>query len=121
MPDGYTMDKPSALTCPECGGALFPPEQGAFPQYVCHIGHKLSWPAMMDAQLNRIEGALGAAMAVIKERSELCRQLAERGEISAAAGAAMSHEADERAIEVKTLLEAGWKPVRWERKETIGS
>ena len=109
MTEGYTMNKPYTLTCPECGGALYPPKQAPFPQYVCHIGHKLSWPAMMASQQTRIESALGTAMAVIKERSELCRQLAEKGEIDAATAAAMIEEADARAIEVKMLLEAGWK------------
>jgi len=109
MTEGYTMTKPYTLTCPECGGALFPPEQAPFPQYVCHIGHRLSWPTMLASQQSRIEGALGTAMAVIKERSELCRQLAERGEIDPSTSAAMIQEADARAIEVKTLLEAGWK------------
>src|SRR3954471_20642066 len=98
MTEGYTMDKPYTLTCPECGGALFPPEHVPFPQYVCHIGHKLSWPTMMESQLNRIESALGSAMAVIKERAELCRQLTESGEIDTSAGAAMISE---RAVQVK--------------------
>jgi len=108
MTEGYTMDKPYTLTCPECGGALFPPEQAPFPQYVCHIGHRLSWPTMMASQQNRIESALGTAMAVIKERAEFCRQLTEKGEIDTATGAAMIQEADERAVRVKKLLEIGW-------------
>jgi hypothetical protein len=41
--------------------------------YVCHIGHKLTWPATVQAQLARIEFSLGAAMAHTKERAELCR------------------------------------------------
>jgi len=119
MTEGYTMNKPYALTCPECGGALFPPEEGPFPRYVCHIGHKLSWPAMMASQQVRIESALGTAMAVIKERSELCRQLTEKGEIDASVGAAMIQEADELAIEVKMLLETGWKVVPAGRETAV--
>ena len=73
---------------------------------------------MMASQLNRIESALGTAMAVIKERAELCRQLTEGGEIDASAGAAMIKEADERAVQVKALLETGWKPVPRENETT---
>ena len=50
MEGGFTLDKPFALTCPECGGALFPAERApAFLQCRCHIGHKYIWTAMLEA------------------------------------------------------------------------
>lgn len=71
----YTLNKPGHLTCPECGGALTKIEEGPIPRYVCHIGHALTGEAMLVAQAERIEYLLEAALAMLNERRELCRQL----------------------------------------------
>ena len=76
MAESYTLARPYTLTCPECGGALFPPTAEPLLTYTCHIGHVLSWQPLMEAQLDRIEAALGTALVVMKERAELCRHLA---------------------------------------------
>jgi len=112
MTEDYQItNRPFTLTCPECGGALFPPEGVPVVRYVCHIGHSLTWPAMAEAQLARIEFSLGAALATVKERAELCRQLAERGEIDAKAAAEVIAETMEHAARLKELLTATWRTV----------
>jgi hypothetical protein len=49
-------------------------------RYICQIGHVLSWQSLMEAQLYRIEAALGTELVVTKERAGLCRQLGQRAE-----------------------------------------
>jgi two-component system chemotaxis response regulator CheB len=71
----YVLDRPGHLTCPECGGALTKIEGDPIPKYACHIGHLLTGEAMLEAQAARIEYFLEAALALLNERGELCRQL----------------------------------------------
>ena len=35
----FTLNRPVAITCPDCGGALRRSELGTLTQYSCHIGH----------------------------------------------------------------------------------
>jgi two-component system chemotaxis response regulator CheB len=112
MAEDYEIgNRPFTLTCPECGGALYPPDGAPVPRYVCHVGHTLTWPAMAEAQLARIEFSLGAALTQIKERAELCRQLAERGELDNPAAERLIAEALDRAERLKALLIATWSTI----------
>ena len=36
----FTLHRPVAVTCPDCGGALRRKELGALTQFECHIGHR---------------------------------------------------------------------------------
>lgn len=112
MSEEYDVDtRPFTLSCPECGGPLFPPEATPVVRYRCHIGHVLTWPAVAEAQLARIEYSLGAALAVVKERAELCRQLAQHGEIDGPTADVVIAETTERAERLKALLAATWRTV----------
>ncbi|MCK1367237.1 hypothetical protein [Bradyrhizobium sp. 62] len=108
---GYNMQRPYTITCPECGGALFPMTAEPAPHFECHIGHKLSPETMMDSQLKRLEVSLSAVMVVMKERAELCRQLEESGLIDRETVIKMVAESEERAREIKKLLELSWMPI----------
>ena len=66
---------------------------------------------MAEAQLARIEFSLAAALAVVKERAELCRHLAEHGEIGPPTAEAVIAETTERAERLKALLAATWRTV----------
>jgi two-component system chemotaxis response regulator CheB len=77
MDVGYKLDKPVALSCPECGGTLRRDKIGPLTQYVCHIGHVLSPEAAFVAQFAALEWRLAGSLALLNERAELCRQLAE--------------------------------------------
>jgi hypothetical protein len=66
---------------------------------------------MAVAQLARIEFSLCAALTQVKERAELCRQLAEKGEIDTAAAAPLVAEARERAERISEFLTATWSAV----------
>jgi two-component system chemotaxis response regulator CheB len=108
---GYNMQRPYAITCPECGGALFPVIAEPAPHFECHIGHKLSPETMLDSQMKRLEVSLSAVMVIMKERAELCRQLQQSGLIESETAIKMVAESDERANEIKKLLEASWLPI----------
>jgi hypothetical protein len=79
MSGKYVLAKPDHLTCPECGGALAKVESDPIPKYACHIGHVLTGEAMLEPQADRIEYFLEAALTLLNERRELCRQLLDDG------------------------------------------
>jgi hypothetical protein len=76
MPEGYVLDKPFSLSCPECGGVLRE-EHRAIRQFRCHIGHVLTAETVLVAQFAEWEKKLAGAMALLNERAELCQQMAE--------------------------------------------
>jgi two-component system chemotaxis response regulator CheB len=71
------IERPFALTCPDCGGALRRTGNGPGAQYRCHIGHVFGGRELLPAQVEIIEKALDTAERVLNERIELSRQLAE--------------------------------------------
>src|SRR5262249_19740147 len=104
------LDRPEAVTCPECGGAVSTEKTGTLLQYRCHIGHVLTADTMLAAQFTVIEAKLGACMVVLKERAEACRNMIEAaapGQDVASLQAAL-REALERAEVIKHLLESEW-------------
>jgi two-component system chemotaxis response regulator CheB len=109
MTEGYQLDRPAALTCPECGGALKARHDSTL-QFECHIGHTLTAEIMLEAHFHVLEIKLAAAMVALNERAELCRQLEEAApagtEIKALETA--KREALDRAAILKELLESDW-------------
>jgi two-component system chemotaxis response regulator CheB len=75
------MERPLAVTCPECGGALRP-LASALSQYRCHIGHTFGARELLPAQLELREKALDVAQRVLNERLELSRRIVERSKIA---------------------------------------
>lgn len=97
----YRHDKPSALTCPDCGGALRRDALGTLTRFSCHIGHVYTAEVMAEAQSVSLERAIEMALRALNERTELCRQQAEAAEAGGDAAAAKAwrasgHEADRR-------------------------
>jgi two-component system, chemotaxis family, protein-glutamate methylesterase/glutaminase len=68
-------ERPLALTCPDCGGALRQIEGSAAPQYRCHIGHLYGATELLPAQVAALERALEVAQRVLNERIELSRRM----------------------------------------------
>jgi len=71
------LERPLALTCPECGGALREAGSTAVKEYRCHIGHRFGAEEVLTGQLEEVDRALGVAVRVLNERLELCRQMGE--------------------------------------------
>ncbi len=108
---------PSALTCPDCAGALFEMDTEDMIRFRCRVGHAWSAQSLAVEQGLAFEGALWMAIRSLDERAALGRQMAqaarERGSPmsaerfeqlgnDAAGGARLIHELMER-IDVRLL------------------
>ena len=71
------LERPIALTCPECGGALREAGGAAVKEYRCHTGHRFGPKEVLDGQIEEVEHAFGVAERVLNERIELCRHMSE--------------------------------------------
>jgi two-component system chemotaxis response regulator CheB len=111
MSEEYRFDKPVALTCPECGGALRREQDGTMLQFRCHIGHVLTAETMLAAQFDVLEAKLAACLVTLKERAELCLEMIEAARAQGQGTASLETartEAFERAKVIKELLEKEW-------------
>jgi two-component system chemotaxis response regulator CheB len=103
---------PSALTCPDCGGALWEVEDGRLVRYRCHVGHQYAPDSLAAEQRDAVEGALWSAVRVLEEHAELRLRMARRADAAGlsvvsegfAEGARDSHR---QAQEIRALLFAG--------------
>jgi two-component system chemotaxis response regulator CheB len=100
---------PSALTCPDCGGALWEVQEGRVIRYQCHVGHQYSPENLEEGQRDVIDGALWSAVRVLEEHAELKMRMANR---AAAGGMAQvsqgfaegAHDAHEQAQRIRGVL-----------------
>ena len=76
--DGPFPGPPSALTCPDCGGALWEQADGEVVRYRCHVGHAYTADSMVGAHAALVEAALWSAVRALEEKAQLSRRLAER-------------------------------------------
>jgi two-component system chemotaxis response regulator CheB len=106
------LDRPFCLTCPDCGGGLRRSDVGPVIKYDCHIGHSYTAEAMAAAQFEDMERLMRAAERVLNERSEFCRQMAERDDQEAKETAnawrSASAQARERAYALRDFIEQDW-------------
>lgn len=70
--------KPSALTCPECGGCLFESSAGGALHFRCRTGHAYSPDSLVAKQSTSLEAALWAAIRALEERAALARRIEKR-------------------------------------------
>lgn len=113
MTSSETFDRPTTVTCPDCGGALRRTDQGALVKYDCHIGHSYTAEILAEAQFDDMEKIMRAAVRVLNERAEFCRQMADRGEDlgppdDQSVWRRASRQALERAYDLRNLVEQDW-------------
>src|SRR5262245_37938599 len=70
--------RPSAFSCPDCGGVLWEVENGDFLRFRCRVGHSYSADALADEQDDTLERGFWAAFRALEENAALARQLASR-------------------------------------------
>jgi|SRR5581483_5060674 len=79
------IGKPSAFSCPECGGVLWEVQDSDFLRFRCRVGHALSAESVLAAQTEEIDKALWHALKALEEKASLSRRMArkahERGSI----------------------------------------
>jgi len=76
--DGPLPGPPTALTCPDCGGAIWEQVEGELVRYRCHVGHAYTVDSMVGAHAALVETALWTAVRALEEKAQLSRRLAER-------------------------------------------
>jgi two-component system, chemotaxis family, protein-glutamate methylesterase/glutaminase len=76
--DIETPGRPSALSCPDCGGVLNQIEAGAEVRFRCQVGHAFTPLGLADAQNQELERALGVAVRTHRDRVKLFEQMADR-------------------------------------------
>jgi two-component system, chemotaxis family, protein-glutamate methylesterase/glutaminase len=105
------LERPLALTCPDCGGALREITDGELLRYRCHVGHAYDADLLLGAQTEGVERALWSALRALDERAALLRRLTRQEPINASlasrwAELATEHEAHAQAVR-SLLLDAG--------------
>jgi two-component system chemotaxis response regulator CheB len=75
---GRQAGPPSALTCPECGGALWEHDEDGHIRYACHVGHAYSLGSLLEEQGRSLEMSLWSALRALEERADMQRRLARR-------------------------------------------
>lgn len=101
--------EPSALTCPECGGALWEIEDGRVVRYQCHTGHQFAPDSLQSEQRDAVDGALWSAVRVLEEHAELKMRMARRtldgGLMNVSAGFEEgARDAHQQAQQIRALL-----------------
>lgn len=76
--NGERAGRPSAFSCPECGGVLWELEDGDLLRFRCRVGHAFSVESMLDEQSEVLEEALWAALKTLEENMSLSRRLADQ-------------------------------------------
>lgn len=112
MIDGRQFERPVAITCPECGGALQASEDGEIIKFDCHIGHTYTAEIMAPAQFDKMERVMRAAVRFLNERAEFCLQMAEHTRSAqpnaSTAWQSASKQALDRAYKLRDLVEQDW-------------
>ena len=90
---------PSALSCPECGGAMWEQRVDNVLRYSCHVGHGYTGETLEEQYIREVEAALWTALRQLVESAELHRRLATRMRETGPADRAEAYE--QRALEAK--------------------
>jgi two-component system, chemotaxis family, protein-glutamate methylesterase/glutaminase len=75
---GGQVGKPSAITCPACGGVLNEVKDGNMVRYRCPLGHAYAPESLYGEQRIALESALWAALRALEDQGALARRLAGR-------------------------------------------
>lgn len=92
------LGKRSALTCPECSGALWEVDHEGLLRYRCHTGHGFTARVLEALQREAVEDAVWGAIRVLHEQERLFTTLCQRER--------MSHRAERAAEYADNAAEA---------------
>lgn len=110
--DSQTFDRPTTVTCPDCGGALKRFEVGSIIKFGCHIGHTYTAEILAVAQFEEMEKVMRAAVRFLNERAEFCLQMSDQDGATDSdasdAWLAASKQALDRAYKLRDLVEQDW-------------
>jgi two-component system chemotaxis response regulator CheB len=105
--------RPSAQTCPECGGAMRQELVGGLTRFRCHIGHVMTAEVLAASQLQELENGISAMLRGLNERAALCRDIAANHEANGRQRVAQgwrraAEEAERREKAAQALTGADW-------------
>jgi two-component system chemotaxis response regulator CheB len=69
--------KPSAFSCPDCGGVLWEVPDDNMLRFKCRVGHGLTAESLLSAQTENLEAALWSSLRALEEKADLLRRLME--------------------------------------------
>lgn len=95
--------RPTGLTCPDCGGAIWRQETDNVVSFRCRVGHKYSAESFAAAQAHTVESAIWSALRLMEERVTLTRGLAERFGDQPRSARSFQKKADELEAHAVTL------------------
>ncbi|MGN6368514.1 MAG: chemotaxis protein CheB [Phycisphaerae bacterium] len=104
------LGSPSALTCPECGGALWESKTGSQLRFRCHVGHMFTGDGLVSEVSRTLEQSLWTAVRVMEEAAEIRRRMARVADQSKWKDLAPPYndqaaELEHRAAVIRRLLE----------------
>jgi len=70
------LGRPSALTCPDCGGGLWEISGSRPLRFRCHTGHAFTARSLDSAQIALADQSLWSSVRALQEREILLRRLA---------------------------------------------
>ena len=105
--------RPSAQTCPECGGAMREETLGNLTHFRCHIGHMMTAEVLAANQLELLENSISAVLRSLNERVGLCQDMAAKCQAAGNPGAAeqwqrAAQESERREKVARELVRADW-------------
>ena len=92
----------TALTCPECGGAIWEIRHAQPLRYRCHTGHAFTARVLEALQVGEAEEALWAAVRALHEQEQLYREMHRKLQQGDAAGDYL-HKAEQAATHAQLL------------------
>jgi two-component system chemotaxis response regulator CheB len=66
------FERPAALSCPECGGALRLIVNDQSRQYRCHVGHRFGAQEILEFQSEGVEKDIYVALRMLNEAGRIC-------------------------------------------------
>ena len=116
----------TAMTCPECGGTLWLPDDYGVPRFRCRVGHTFSFESLMMGKRTALEHALWAAVVALEERADLALRVMKRlkGTVPTAQLGRYQRDADsagEQATFLRGLIQDLVQPASTTYEETDDS
>jgi two-component system, chemotaxis family, protein-glutamate methylesterase/glutaminase len=114
--------KPSALTCPDCGGTLFEKPSEPLLHFRCRTGHAYSPESLLAKQSEALEAALWAALRSLEENAALARRMEKRAGEQGSRHSSQRHhqraaDAEKHARILREMLEHGGADLEAEEVE----
>jgi two-component system chemotaxis response regulator CheB len=72
------LGTPAPFICPDCGGSLSELTEGNVMRYRCHEGHAFTALSFLDAQWEKVEYSLWAAVRVMEEQANMLKKMAKQ-------------------------------------------